>query len=495
MKYLVLFSLVTLSIFALTSCENEAPVGQLTVTALPGSYEIIIDNEPTGFFTPHSFMLPMGTHTVLVNAEGLEFAPAIEEIIIDTSPMDIEFRQMDSLFVDSSPQGAEVTVNARATLDEPIITPVTLDLPVGDYSISVTTYGYSTETTEITLTGDGSASLSFELEYLLSGELFVDSTPQGAAITLDSALTGEVTPFTFTTTAEMHEVYVFLEGYELPEVQQVVVPGESSITAHFDLQVLMEEPQKFVLIEGFSNVNCLGCGESNENIHHLLTTPGYENVALIKYATNWPAPNDPHYLANPADNTDRLDFYQPTHLPTWGIPTVMVDGVRSGSAGVPYDLAGLTALVDQQLAETPGFTIDVDADFSGGTIPVTVTLTAAHDIPANENAVLRVALCENPINYDEPPGTEGETEFHWIMREFELVSETPLPLSAGVPVEFVVQFNSNSEWVTENMIAVAFVQDDSQIDPELGSVMQTGFSATPALFYNNSNASFERGSE
>jgi hypothetical protein len=45
------------------------------------------------------------------------------------------------------------------------------------------------------------------------------------------------------------------------------------------------------------------------------------------------------------------------------------------------------------------------------------------------------------------------------------------------------------------MIAVAFVQDDSQIDPELGSVMQTGFSATPALFYNNSNASFERGSE
>jgi hypothetical protein len=495
MKYFALFSFALLSIFALTSCENEVPIGKLIVTALPGDYEIIIDNESTGFSTPHTFMLPMGVHSVLVVSDGLEFSPAIEEIVIDTSPLAIEFKQMDTLHVDSNPQGAEITINSRANLDLPILTPATLELPVGDYIISVTTYGYSTETSEVTLIGDGSASISFELEYLLSGDLLVDSNPQGAAITLDSEPTGEITPFTFTTTAEAHEVTVFLEGYELPETQEIIVPGESNATAFFELEISMQEPEKFVLIEGFSNVNCVGCGESNETIHQLLTTPGYENVALIKYATNWPASNDPHYLANPSDNWSQLEFYQPTHFATWGIPTVMVDGVRSGNPGAPLDLAGLTTIVDQQLEESPGFTIDVDADFSGNQIPVTVTLTAAHDILANANAVLRVALCENPINYDTPPGTEGETEFHWIMREFELVPESPFPLGAGTPVEFMVYFDSNPVWITENMIAVAFIQDDSQIDPGLSSVIQTGFSATPALFYNNSSASFERGSK
>ncbi|MBT7311721.1 PEGA domain-containing protein, partial [bacterium] len=161
MKYFALFSFALLSIFALTSCENEVPIGKLIVTALPGDYEIIIDNESTGFSTPHTFMLPMGVHSVLVVSDGLEFSPAIEEIVIDTSPLAIEFKQMDTLHVDSNPQGAEITINSRANLDLPILTPATLELPVGDYIISVTTYGYSTETSEVTLIGDGSASISF----------------------------------------------------------------------------------------------------------------------------------------------------------------------------------------------------------------------------------------------------------------------------------------------------------------------------------------------
>ena len=81
-------------------------------------------------------------------------------------------------------------------------------------------------------------------------------------------------------------------------------------------------------------------------------------------------------------------------------------------------ISGLLAvLLDNMLSADPGFAIAVSADdVTGASVPVTLTLTAVRDVDLSGCAVNAV-LVENPIEYEEPPGNQGETEFHWVMRD------------------------------------------------------------------------------
>jgi len=82
---------------------------------------------------------------------------------------------------------------------------------------------------------------------------------------------------------------------------------------------------------------------------------------------------------------------------------------------------------------------------------------------ADDNPVLNVAVVENPVIYDEPPGQSSpETEFHWITREFEQVATSPLPISPATPGHFEVTVPKEANWTgfdLENLWLIAFVQD------------------------------------
>lgn len=308
------------------------------------------------------------------------------------------------------------------------------------------------------------------------GEIIVDSAPAGAAIWLDGNDTGLTTPDTLRdVTAGSHVVRLQLEGWSVdPESLVVDVSPASAAQASFALSQIVTAPPKVVLLEGFSNVSCIGCPDMAATLHDVMGTAGYglDRLLLIKYSVNWPQPSDPHFVANPGDNNARLSVYQSQIL---GVPVLFADGVRAhDGTALPPDSGALRALVDRSSQADPGFGISVDAHLTVGAVTATVTLAAVRSV-VDPEARLHIALVESSIQYASPPGNQGETEFHWIMRDFTTAAAAPLPLAAGAPAEFVVQLTRNDAWAAARLGIVAFVQN-----VQTRAVLQAGYGPVAA---------------
>jgi hypothetical protein len=230
--------------------------------------------------------------------------------------------------------------------------------------------------------------------------------------------------------------------------------------AAFTLTWLEELQPQVVVLEAFSNVNCIGCPQTSAMLHTLMAEPGYglDRVVLIKYAANWPAVSDPHYQANPADNGARMTFYQ-SYLMV-GIPTLIANGALAGASGQPPALDALRDLVDDLLQGDPGFAIQIEAvALPGGTsVSARATLHAERQV-SHANTVLQFALVQDPVSYATPPGNQGETEFHWIMRDLAAAAEPPLPLASEQTVIREVTLARQSAWPAADLHVIAFVQD------------------------------------
>ncbi len=306
-----------------------------------------------------------------------------------------------------------------------------------------------------------------------TGRLAVTSTPPGAAIVLDGQATGRTTPGTLESLAPgTYQVRVELAGYAaLPAARDIDIAAGQTATADFLLEAIAAPPTRIVLLEAFSNVSCTGCPEMATMLDGVMHTDGYglDRLLLIKYSANWPQVTDPHYQANPAANSARMTYYQ-TYLMS-GIPTLVMDGALAGASGQPPGAAQLRDLLDDRLALAPAFAIAVAAEVAGAQIEVTVTLTAG-ELVENSFAVLNVALVENPIVYAAPPGNQGETEFHWVMRDFQRLLPDPLPLVADEPAVRSGLLTPPASAQLAHLHVVAFVQDNRTRE-----VLQAGFGA------------------
>jgi len=295
-----------------------------------------------------------------------------------------------------------------------------------------------------------------------TGTLIVTSVPDGANVLLDGLATGRVTPDTLRDLAAgPHEVRVWRDGWAVePESVQVALAPQAIERAAFTLTLLEAAPSQVVVLEAFSNVNCVGCPQLAATLRALMAEPGYgpDRVVLIKYAANWPAVSDPHYQANPADNGARMTFYQ-AYLGV-GIPTLIANGAVAGASGQPPALDALRDQVDDLLQGDPGFAIQVEAvALPGGTsVSARATLHAERQV-SHANTVLQFALVQDPVSYATPPGNQGETEFHWIMRDLATATQTPLPLAAEQTVIREVTLVRQSAWPVTGLHVIVFVQD------------------------------------
>ncbi len=77
-----------------------------------------------------------------------------------------------------------------------------------------------------------------------------------------------------------------------------------------------------------------------------------------------------------------------------------------------------------------------------------------------------VAVVENPVSTTRRRRIR-RTEFHWITREIEEVSATPLPISPASPGHFEVSVPKDANWtdvVLDNLWLVAFVQNTTTLE-------------------------------
>jgi hypothetical protein len=84
---------------------------------------------------------------------------------------------------------------------------------------------------------------------------------------------------------------------------------------------------------------------------------------------------------------------------------------------------------------------------------------------------------ENPIIYPrDPPGDQGETVFHWVMRDFAALIDLVSPPGADEPTIRQVTLVRNLSWIPGNLYVIAFVQSD-----QTRRILQAGSTAGGAL--------------
>lgn len=369
-----------------------------------------------------------------------------------------------SITVQSDPPGAAISWRGS---DIGLCTPATLNLlQPGDHTIKVALPGYAAqpESLVVSVAVADTTLASFALTPI-PGSLAVTSTPAGARVVLDGADTGQLTPATLTGLAwGEHEVRVALAGYAAtPESLLVTIAADATAHADFALAPIALPATKLVLLEGFSNVNCEpGCRLLNALLHDLMAKEGYgsDRLLLIKYATNWPAAQDPHYLANVADNVARLNYYLSYfEAAGWGIPLLIADGAQVFPADFDTE-EKLRAVIDPLFAQQPGLAIRVESSCAGLVVDATITLAPEIDLDLSEYS-LNAALVRNPIEYETAPGSTGETVFHDIMRDFTTVLASGPVLTAGTPLVETVALarpEVDLNWPVADLYVIAFLQ-------------------------------------
>ncbi len=237
--------------------------------------------------------------------------------------------------------------------------------------------------------------------------------------------------------------------------------GKVIVNTNINLEPSNTPAQKVVLLEDFANVSCVPCVTSNQIIEALQNGTYKNKIAVVKFPTNFPSPNDPFYLANTSICNDRMSFYNIIFA-----PTLIADGTLRPSA---TDSVKIKDNLDQRLASTASFSISVTTSFQDSSFIINinvqpVTLTGL-DL---DNLVLYTIVTEGDVEFGEAPGSNGEKVFYNVLRK-SLPSDEGIPFTALSDTTTGWQTDLLSTWNPGHLHAVAYIQN-----VETKEVLQTG---------------------
>lgn len=217
--------------------------------------------------------------------------------------------------------------------------------------------------------------------------------------------------------------------------------------------------QRLVLFEEFTQASCGPCASQNPSFNTLLQANETKAVS-IKFQVWWPG-YDPMYLQNSPDVDSRVGYYGVTGVPHGTMDGVAIDNDCGYYTGAPY-CADQTEIDDEYAITSPlnvVVTHSFNADYT--TIYVHVDVTAGADLTGSLK--LQTVVTEKEIDFNTPPGSNGEMEFFSVMKKM-------LPGAAGTSTGDFASGETKSydfEWDLSNiynlnqLMVVAFVQDDA----------------------------------
>lgn len=368
-----------------------------------------------------------------------------------------------NIVVTSDPPGAAIFLDGQ---DSGFITPHTITgLDPAIYLVTVVLGDFVSDPD--TATVDLKPLDTLQVDFALSQTGFRIESPAGARILVDDSDTGKIVPAAVAG-LEPGTVMVSLEldGYlVLPEQYEVTIV-DTEITDIPD-DTFSARSKKTVILEGFSNVSCPPCPQMTDNLVAMADKPEFtsDRMLFIEFAVSWPELADPFFLANPTENAARYNQYN-----VLGAPDLYIDGARQANA---LDAADMENSVLMALESDPGFLVEVSADFSSSSVPVTVTLEPYRDVDLSGH-VLFVAIYEKIVVIEPAPGINGQTVFHHVFRDRVDTLPELGALTAGETEHFDLTLSRGSA-APEDYVAIAFVQHDINY-----TILQAGSTTTLA---------------
>ncbi len=250
-----------------------------------------------------------------------------------------------------------------------------------------------------------------------------------------------------------------------PPTSPVITPtGNVVLTLKVDYTTHVTSVSKVVIVEDFANVSCNPCVISNKILESLTeTTYGRSKLVAVKFPTNFPAPNDLFYLAAKEICDARISYYN-----VFFAPTTVIDGILKP---ISTDSNSVKAAVDSRLSVTPRFNINVAAVLEGD-FSVNVNIKFIDTTSINmSDLVVHTVLTETDIEFEQAPGSNGETKFYDVTRLM-------LPSKEGTPIrqlidqgELTYTFEDAllSSWNLEKLNFVVYIQNKTTKE-----IFQTG---------------------
>jgi hypothetical protein len=208
-----------------------------------------------------------------------------------------------------------------------------------------------------------------------------------------------------------------------------------------------------VLVERYTSTTCGPCASNNPTVDAFMSSYTDAQIMGISYHMNWPSPgNDPMYAYNVADNTSRRSYYNVN-----AIPQLQMDGTTTLQPN--YSNAMLVSAFNTRTNLLAPVTIIVrQNDLGSDSLQVLVTVYCEIAM-ASTSATLHVAIMEKLIQYPSPPGTNGESVFHTVMRKMlPSGNGTAIELTPGARKDYEFRIKKDAIWNPAQVKAVAFVQ-------------------------------------
>jgi len=352
------------------------------------------------------------------------------------------------IFVTSNPVGCQIFLDGANTGN---ITPDTLfNVPIGWHLVQVIKDGFRSipDSLKILVEANKVSLAQFELEkFLQFGYLNVATIPANGEIFIDEQTTGAFTPDTIQIETGSHQIQIRKNGYRTIEWQVDVLPDSSYL-----FQYTLEINQR-VLLETFGNVSCTPCVDAATNLHHFIEQENGDHFAIIEYYANWPSPNDPFYKVSPQDVMRRLSYYQVSTL-----PTLEISGTQ-GADAANYDEI-VSTFQNSYSTQNSDIGVSIQKNLIEGNLQVTVGLYRFDGVLSDDQLRLFVAVIENKIHYDSPPGSNGLTDFDFVFRKF-LSSNDGDPIRCDLQQKEFVYTLQWPDWNYANCEVIAFIQNIS----------------------------------
>ena len=216
-----------------------------------------------------------------------------------------------------------------------------------------------------------------------------------------------------------------------------------------------EAGDRMMIIEFFTSSTCGPCASNNPIMTAFIQAQDPDKLASIGFHMSWPSPgNDPMYLHNPTDNDARRNFYGVN-----AIPAGFYDGLIS--IPLPYSQSNLQSYFNSRKDILSPVTIIVRDSTYGDSVKVKVHVYCETYLE-NPNATMYMAVYEENIHYSSPPGTNGETDFHWVMRKMlPLATGTSLYLTPGYYNVFEFKYKMNPVWAANKIKNLVYIQSQA----------------------------------
>lgn len=213
--------------------------------------------------------------------------------------------------------------------------------------------------------------------------------------------------------------------------------------------------QRKVLYEHWTNASCPPCAAANPAHRAMIAALGPDTVVGVSYHVWWPG-SDPMYNLNTSEVQTRTNYYGIN-----GVPHSKVDGTQSftpssGNAGTVR-----TAIRSRYGVPSP-CTIEINAFVAGETTIGYSGVVHAEEDMMDSNTRLFVAMITDTVQYSSPPGSNGETLFEHVFRDFGTAATgQSFTLAAGADYEFEGTLNRQAAWEPGDLEVICFITNYS----------------------------------